>query len=457
MTRTIHVTDSYSGGKVEFRPADSSQVTVYCCGPTVYAAPHIGNARAGVVADQMVRLLRAVYGDAQVRYARNLTDIDDKIIRASNEEGVEIGVITARATKLYLDHLEALGCDLPDVMPRATEHIASMQAMIGSLIEQEFAYVAEGHVLFATQAFEGYGGLARLDRDAMIAGARVEVAPYKKDPADFVLWKPSKEGEPGWEVPKAWGIEGKGRPGWHLECSAMIEENLGAPIDLHMGGLDLRFPHHENEIAQSCCAKDLGGVPLARHWMHNGMLNMGSEKMSKSVGNIVTPGELLEDWHGETLRLALLSAHYRAPLEWTDELLQSSKVQLDKFYRAAGDAEPGELPEAVLEALADDLNTPGAIAALHALREKAQAGDGEAKSALRAGGQLLGLLGESEEAWFRGGATDDEDARIDSLLIERAEARKARDFARADAIRDELAAEGIVIEDGPEGATWRQE
>ncbi|MEE4213369.1 MAG: cysteine--tRNA ligase [Parvularcula sp.] len=456
MTRIIHLTDSYSQKKVPFRPADDRRVTVYCCGPTVYAAPHIGNARAGVVADQMVRLLRAVYGDGSVVYARNLTDIDDKIIKASAEEGVEIDVITARATRLYLDDLEALGCDLPDMMPRATEHIGAMQAMITSLIEQEFAYSAEGHVLFSTQAFGAYGALSRLDRDAMIAGARVEVAPYKRDPADFVLWKPAKEGEPGWDAPASWNIEGQGRPGWHIECSAMIEENLGTPIDLHMGGLDLRFPHHENEIAQSCCAKDLGGVPLARHWMHNGMLNMGADKMSKSLGNIVTPGELLRSWHGEVLRLALLSAHYRGPLEWTEELLQASKAQLDKFYRAAGDAEPGDLPNGVLDALADDLNTAGAIAALHALREKAQAGDKDAKAQLRAGGQLLGIMQQTEEAWFRGEASDD-DARIDALLAERAEARKTRDFARADAIRDELSAEGIVIEDGPNGATWRRE
>ncbi|MEM6746421.1 MAG: cysteine--tRNA ligase [Pseudomonadota bacterium] len=456
MTTKIFVTDTYRGEKVPFEPADPSFVTVYCCGPTVYSEPHIGNARAGVVADQAVRLLREVYGRDHVRYARNLTDIDDKIIKAAADQDVAIGVITAQATKAYHDDLAALGCLPPDFEPKATEHIEGMQAMIGTLMERGFAYAAEGHVLFDTQAFKGYGGLSRLDRDAMVAGARVEVAPYKRDPADFVLWKPSTDDMPGWDVPAAWGLEGKGRPGWHVECSAMIETVLGSPIDLHLGGQDLRFPHHENEIAQSCCASDLGDVPLARHWMHNGMLRMGAEKMSKSIGNIVRPSELLIDWHGEVLRMALLSAQYRQPLEWSDDLLASSKAQLDKFYRAAGDAEPGAVSDGVLAALSDDLNTPAAFAALHELREQAQGGSAEAASSLRASGQLLGLLYETEEAWFQGGGSDDDAARYDALLIERAEARKAKNFARADEIRDQLTEEGIIIEDGPQGATWRR-
>lgn len=455
MTNTIEITDTFRGAKVPFEPGNPTAVTVYCCGPTVYGPPHIGNARAGVVADQMVRLLREVYGASHVTYARNLTDIDDKIIKAANEEGVGIEVITARATKAYLSNLEALGCALPDMMPRATEHIEPMINLLQRLLDKGYAYAAEGHLLFSTEAYEQYGALSRLERDALVAGARVEVAPYKKDPTDFVLWKPAKEGEPGWDTPEAWGLGGKGRPGWHLECSAMIEAGLGAPIDLHLGGSDLRFPHHENEIAQSCCASELGGVPLARYWMHNGMLRMGDTKMSKSLGNIVTPTELLEEWHGEVLRMALLSAHYRQPLEWSDELLAASKAQLDKFYRAAGDADPGEVPAFVLTALRDDLNTPQAFAALHELREKAQAGDEAAKSGLRAAGALLGILRETEEAWFKGGVSDD-DARYDALLVERAEARKAKNFARADEIRDLFAAEGIVIEDGPEGATWRR-
>jgi len=455
MPHALFVTDSHRGQKVPFEPADPSKVTVYCCGPTVYAAPHIGNARAGVVADQMVRVLRHVYGSEHVQFARNLTDIDDKIIKAANEEGVEIDVITARATKAYLANLDALGCDRPDLMPRATEHIEPMIELTQRLLDRGYAYAEQGHVLFDTCAYDDYGGLSRLDRDAIIAGARVEVAPYKRDAADFVLWKPAKAGEPGWDMPEAWGLCTQARPGWHLECSAMIEKGLGAPIDLHMGGQDLRFPHHENEIAQSCCASDLGGVPLARYWMHNGMLRMGAEKMSKSIGNIVTPDELLNDWHGEVLRMALLSAQYRQPLEWSDELLASSKTQLDKFYRAAGDAEPGEVPASVAQALCDDLNTPQAFAAMHDLREKAQAGDVEAKAGLRAAGQLLGVMREKEGVWFRGAASDD-DARIDGLLAERNEARALKNFARADKIRDQLLAEGIVIEDGPNGATWRR-
>jgi cysteinyl-tRNA synthetase len=457
MTRTIHIHDSYRGEKVPFAPADPSRVTVYNCGPTVYSEPHIGNARAAVVADQVVRVLREVYGKDAVTYARNLTDIDDKIIKAANERGVPIDTITEEATDAYLGNLDRLGVLRPDQMPRATEHIEAMVAMIGRLLDKGHAYAAEGHILFSTKSFEAYGKLSRLDQDAMIAGARVEVAPYKRDPSDFVLWKPSKPGEPGWPTPDSWQLSGLGRPGWHIECSAMIEAGLGTPIDLHMGGQDLRFPHHENEIAQSCCAANLGGVPLARHWMHNGMLRMGTQKMSKSLGNIVTPGSLLEEWHGEVLRLALLSAQYRQPLEWSDDLLQASKTQLDKFYRAAGDADPTEVPASVLDALCDDLNTPAALAAMHELRAAAAQGDGEAKGQLRASGQLLGLMAEETGTWLKGTSGGTDDARIDALLEERKEARAAKDFARADAIRDQLTAEGIVIEDGPEGATWRRE
>ena len=446
MADLIRFHDSYRGEKVAFSPADPSRVTAYCCGPTVYAAPHIGNARAAVCADLAVRLLRHDYGAEAVLYARNLTDIDDKIIRAA--EGGAIEAVTSAAIAAYHEDMAALGCLPPDAEPRATGHIEAMQAMIGRLIERGHAYAAEGHVLFAVDSFSAYGALSKLDRDAILAGARVEVAPYKRDPADFVLWKPSGEGEPGWASPASWGVgETPGRPGWHVECSAMIEAVLGAPIDLHMGGQDLRFPHHENEIAQSCCAADLMGVALARVWLHNGMLRLGEGKMSKSKGNIVTPRDLLADWHGEVVRLALLTAHYRQPLEWSDDLLASCKAQLDRLYRAAGEAEAAEaVPETVLGPLRDDLNAPGALAALHELR-----GD---PGALRAAGRLMGLLDEDQDAWFRGAEAGD--ARIDALLAERDAARKARDFARADAIRDALAGEGVVIEDGPSGATWRR-
>ena len=455
----IRLHDSYRGEKVDFAPADPSRVTVYACGPTVYSAPHIGNARAAVVADLAVRLLRHDYGEGAVVFARNLTDIDDKIMAAAAAEGVPIATVAERATAAYHHDVAALGCAAPDAEPRATAYVAEMQALVTRLLDAGHAYAAEGHVLFAVASFDRYGRLSKLGQDELRAGARVEVAPYKRDPSDFVLWKPSAPDEPGWDAPEAWGLgEGaRGRPGWHLECSAMIRAVLGDPIDLHLGGQDLRFPHHENEVAQSCCSAELGPVPLARVWLHNGMLRLGEGKMAKSKGNVITPAELAERWPGEVVRFALLSAQYRQPLEWSEDLLASAKAQLDRFYRALADAPPAgaAVPGGVLAALRDDLNTPAAIAALHAAREDVGE-DPEAAARLRAGGQLLGLFGAGADEWFRSGASPEEDARIDGLLEERAAARAARDFARADAIRDELAEEGIVIEDGPDGATWRR-
>jgi cysteinyl-tRNA synthetase len=335
--------------------------------------------------------------------------------------------------------MAALGVAPPDIAPHATQEIAPMVAMIARLIELGHAYEAQGHVLFSVPSDPQYGVLSKRDRDAMVAGARVEVAPYKRDPADFVLWKPSADGVIGWDSP--WG---GGRPGWHIECSAMIERHLGETIDIHGGGLDLIFPHHENEIAQSRCAH--AGLPLARFWVHNGFVDMGSEKMSKSLGNIVTPAELLAQGHrGETLRLALLSAHYRQPLSWTDEVVAQAKTNLDRLYRLAADAEPGVMDEGVAEALSDDLNTPLALTRLIAL-EDARAVKGSAA--------LLGLLRSSSEEWFQGGG--DADA-IEIRIAERAAAKKNRDFATADRIREELKAEGVILEDGPNGTTWRRE
>ncbi|WP_324808926.1 cysteine--tRNA ligase [Sphingomonas sp. LY29] len=433
----IRLYDTMAREKREFVPADPSRITMYVCGPTVYGRAHIGNARPAVVFDTLARLIRHTHGADSLVYARNVTDVDDKIIDAARAEGVDPEVVTRRYEQYYLDDMGALGVAPPTIAPHATQEIPAMVAMIGELIDKGHAYAAEGHVLFAVASDPDYGALSRRDRDAMIAGARVEVAPYKRDPADFVLWKPSDEGVIGWDSP--WG---RGRPGWHIECSAMIRAHLGETIDVHGGGLDLIFPHHENEIAQSRCAH--GGAPLARHWVHNGFVDMGAEKMSKSLGNVVTVDRLLADGHrGEVLRLALLSAHYRSPLPWTASLLAQSKATLDRLYRVGGDAVAGSVDAGVVEALEDDLNTPLAMSRLSAIDDPAT---------LRASAALLGLMTMSAEAWFRG----DGDADIDRQVIARTEAKANRDFATADRIRAELKAEGILLEDGPAGTTWRR-
>jgi cysteinyl-tRNA synthetase len=422
--------------KRDFVPADPERITMYVCGPTVYGRAHIGNARPAVVFDTLARLIRHHYGPDSLTYARNVTDVDDKIIASAAEEGVDTSVITRRFEDFYLEDMRALGVRDPDIAPHATDEIAPMIAMIAALVAKGHAYAAEGHVLFSVSSDADYGALGRRDRDAMVAGARVEVAPYKRDPADFVLWKPSEQGVIGWESP--WG---RGRPGWHIECSAMIAAHLGETIDIHGGGLDLIFPHHENEIAQSRCTH---GKPLANYWLHNGFLDMGAEKMSKSLGNVITVDCLLAQGHrGEVLRLALLSGHYRSPLPWTDNLVAQSKATLDGLYRAACDAEPGEVEAGIVEALADDLNTPLAMARLGAIGDP---------GTLKASAQLLGLLTMSADEWFRGGCGGEIEARIEA----RAEAKARRDFAEADRIRNELAAEGVVLEDGPGGTTWRR-
>ena len=435
----IRLYDTMAREKRPFVPLNPQRITMYVCGPTVYGRAHIGNARPAVVFDTLARLIRHEFGENSLVYARNVTDVDDKIIAAADEESVDPSVITERYERHYLEDMGALGVAPPTVAPHATQEIGPMIAMIERLVGTGHAYEAMGHVLFSVPSDPDYGVLSRRDREQMIAGARVEVAPYKRDPADFVLWKPSPEGVIGWESP--WG---RGRPGWHLECSAMIEHHLGQTIDIHGGGLDLIFPHHENEIAQSRCVH--AGAPLARFWVHNGFVDMGAEKMSKSLGNIVTPADLLAQGHsGETLRLALLSAHYRSPLPWTNALVEQSKTILDRLYRAAGDGEPGEIDAEVVEALSDDLNTPAALTRLQAIVDPAT---------LKASGKLLGILQESATGWFQG--ETDADA-IQSRIAERAAAKKARDFAAADLIRDELKAEGIILEDGPGGTTWRRE
>lgn len=448
--------DTLARDKRAFAPADPRRVTMYVCGPTVYDHAHIGNFRAAVVFDLLFRVLRFHYGDDCVVYARNVTDIDDKIVRRSRESGEPIDALTRRYAKIYRDETAALNVSPPTLEPEATGHVADMIALVEKLIENRFAYAAAGHVLFAVDRYKDYGALSGVDRDEMIAGARVDVAPYKANPADFVLWKPSAADEPGW--PSPWG---RGRPGWHLECSAMIGKALGTTIDIHGGGQDLRFPHHENEIAQSRCAH--GGAPLARYWIHNGFLNMGADKMSKSLGNVALPRDLLRKWPGEVLRFALLTAHYRQPLEWTDRLLEQSKSQLDRFYRILGETprSAAAAPASVLLALDDDLNTPEAIAGLHELRDIAVQMTGEARTravaSLRKAGELMGLFWNDPAAWFRSPTGEGPQAEeIERLLVERNAARKARDFGRADAIRDRLLKDGILIEDGSDCTTWRR-
>lgn len=434
----IRLYDTMARRKLPLEPADPKRITMYVCGPTVYGRAHIGNARPAVVFDTLARLIRHQYGQDSLIYARNVTDVDDKIIAAATAEGVEPSVITARYERHYLDDMGALGVAPPTIAPHATQEIAPMVAMIGELVGKGHAYSAEGHVLFSVASDPDYGSLSHRDREAMLAGARVEVAPYKRDAADFVLWKPSADGVIGWNSP--WG---RGRPGWHIECSAMIRAHLGETIDIHGGGQDLIFPHHENELAQSRCAH--GGSPLARYWVHNGFVDMGAEKMSKSLGNVVTVEDLLaSNFKGEALRMALLLGHYRQPLPWTAALISQATTTLDRFYRIVGDSIAGDAAPEVIEALNDDLNTPLALARLGAIT------DGPT---MKASGALLGLLKLTDESWFKSPGLDDHG--VEQGIIARTAAKAARDFATADRIRDELKAEGILLEDTPTGTTWR--
>ena len=445
--------------KERFEPLDPENVRVYVCGPTVYDLAHIGNARPVVVFDVLFRLLRHLYGEQRVTYARNITDVEDKIIDAAKARGETIDSLTRRTAEAFHQDMAALGALPPTVEPRATEHIAEMIAMIEKLVADGHAYEADGHVLFHVPSMPDYGRLSGHKRDELVAGARVEVAPYKKDPTDFVLWKPSSEDQPGWDSP--WG---HGRPGWHIECSAMSEKHLGEVFDIHGGGQDLIFPHHENEIAQSRCAHH--SERMAQFWMHNGYVIVNGEKMSKSLGNFFTVRELLEEGHpGEAIRLTLLSAHYRQPLDVTREKIEASKAQLDRLYQALRRVDEVEASEGAVTnltaALCDDLNTPEALSHLHAVAnrlnsESVPAEQARLKAMLLKGGKLLGLLQQDPEAWFKGTAEDGEAAEIEALIQDRNAARKARDFAEADRIRDELEGRGIVLEDGPDGTTWKR-
>ncbi len=456
---SIQLYNTLARHKHEFIPIDPGRVTMYVCGPTVYSFPHIGNARPAVVFDVLARLLRRHY---RLIYARNITDVDDKINKAARDEGVTIGAVAARFAAAYHDDMRSLGVLPPDVEPRATEHIADMIGMIRELVERGHAYAAEGHVLFRVATFPAYGQLSRRDQRELLAGARVEVAPYKEAAGDFVLWKPSGPDLPGWDSP--WG---RGRPGWHIECSAMSARHLGETIDIHGGGNDLIFPHHENEIAQSTCAHH--GTAFCHYWVHNGFVNVDHAKMSKSVGNIVLVRELLEQAPGEAVRLALLSAHYRQPLDWTEDVLTEARRKLDRLYGTLRDvsgwqaAWPAAAPDAAfLAALEDDLNTPRALAALFDLARDANRSEDPAERArlaarLRASAGLLGLLAAEPQAWFTAEtATSLSNDDVESLIRARREARGRRDFAAADQIRSQLVEAGIAIEDGPEGTRWRR-
>jgi cysteinyl-tRNA synthetase len=444
----LFLTNSLTRRKERFVPLDPSNVRMYVCGPTVYDLAHLGNARPVVVFDVLARLLRLLF--PRLTYVRNITDVDDKINARAAESGEPIAAITARTTADFHADMAALGALPPDAEPRATGHIPEMIQLIERLIANGHAYAAEGHVLFAVASDPEYGKLSGRSSDELLAGARVEIAPYKRDPGDFVLWKPSTPEQPGWDSP--WG---RGRPGWHIECSAMSWRYLGETFDIHGGGQDLIFPHHENELAQSCCA--FPGSFFARTWVHNGMLLVNGEKMSKSLGNFFTVRDVLARAPGEAIRLLLLRAHYRAALDFNDAALAAAKQELDRFYRALerhpSIAAATTVPAPVLEALCDDLNSPLALSHMHALADAALAGDPAAAAGLRAAGGALGLLQADPSAWFRGGG---DGAEIDAAIAARLAARKARDFARADAIRAELAAKGIVLEDGPQGTTWRR-
>ena len=459
---TLQIHNTLTREKEKFVPIDPERITMYVCGPTVYNYVHIGNARPAIVFDVLYRLLLKQY--PKVVYARNITDIDDKIMDAAREQNTTIEEISQRYTEAYHKDMGTLGVLPPTIEPFATGHIESMVAMIQALMDKGHAYVADGNILFDVGSMPDYGKLSGRKLDDMQAGARVEIADYKKDPNDFILWKPSDDDQPGWESP--WG---RGRPGWHLECSAMINTHLGKVIDIHGGGQDLIFPHHENEIAQGRCAHGTEGY--VNYWMHNGYLTIDGEKMSKSLGNFFTIHEILAHAPGEAMRYALLSAQYRQPLDWSEETLKQARSSMDRLYnslRQVSDIQPApehsDTPAEIINALEDDLNTPIALAALHELATELNKAEDSGlkarlKSELLAGGAIMGLLQQDPEDWFRwqpedhGGLTDQQ---INDLIQERTEARTAKNFQRADEIRDQLVAEGIELEDAAEGTRWRR-
>ena len=459
MVLKIH--NTLSGTKETFEPVDKNHVRIYACGPTVYNYAHIGNARMAVVNDLLVNVLRTQF--EKVTYVSNITDIDDKIIDAAHELNEPIKNLTTKYTKIYNDDMGYLNVKLPDIQPHATDHISEMIDLIKKLIENNYAYEKDGHVLFHVPSFSKYGVLSKRNRDEQIAGSRVEVAPFKKDPADFILWKPSPDPLPGWESP--WGF---GRPGWHLECSAMSEKTLGLPFDIHSGGMDLVFPHHENEIAQTCSLDDNHEpASFAKFWFHNGFVNVEGEKMSKSIGNIKLVHDLKKQYKGEVLRLTLLSAHYRQPLNWTKEIIDQNSKMLDRFYRSLKELQDVEISshlvsEDIMESLLDDLNTPKVLAKLNTLSNTLSSADTDEKRNIKnnliATGKILGVMQEDPNIWLGYNQTaNPEKEEIEGLINQRNEARRSKDFKLADQIRDKLKSKGIEIEDTKNGTIWRKD
>ena len=456
----IKIFNTLSGKKEEFNPLDPRHIKIYACGPTVYNYAHIGNARMAVVFDTLVRVLRYKY--PKVTYVSNITDIDDKIIHAANEQQVPIKEITEKYTNIYNDDMSQLAVNIPDIQPKATEYISEMIDLIENLINKDHAYEKEGHVLFHVPSYDNYGMLSNRNRDEQIAGSRVEIAPFKKDPADFVLWKPSSDAQPGWDSP--WGF---GRPGWHTECSAMSEKTLGLPFDIHGGGRDLTFPHHENEIAQSCCSNADINNPnsYANYWMHNGFVTVNGEKMSKSLGNIILVRDLSNNYHGEVIRLALMSSHYRQGLDWNEKVIHQAKKLLDKLYTILFDLKSEDLVEIKdrewVKPLMDDLNTPGFIANVNSLIKTYASSPDENKVILKSKlillGNLMGILQVDPESWFEkdNSTINLDEKEIEALISKRNEAKINKDYEKADAIRDDLMKKGIEIMDSSSGTTWK--
>ena len=450
MNSKLNITNTLSGKKEAFIPIDKNKVGMYVCGPTVYDFPHIGNARPLVVFDVLYRILIKIFGKGKVCYVRNITDIDDKIIDSSKKKKLSIEKLTSEVTKSFQDDCKYLNCFKPNFEPKATEHIQGMISMTENLLKNKHAYETDNHVYFSVNSFKNYGRLSNKNPEELVAGARVEISESKKNPLDFVLWKPSAPEDPGWDSP--WG---RGRPGWHLECSVMSEKFLGKNFDIHGGGLDLVFPHHENEIAQSCCVNKT--EKFANFWLHNGYVTFNKEKMSKSLGNIVTIKKMRGEINGQVIRLALLSAHYKQPLDWNENLIRESQNTLDKWYTQFEKNKTDDLNEDLLQPLLEDLNTPGYISKLHSLYDKASKGDNSSKKLFLAGCRLVGLLEEDSITWkkFKKTQSKIDESTIKNKIKNRENARKKGDYKLADAIRKELENNGILIEDKGDKTTWK--